>query len=199
MVGVTQVTASQSDAVPKTAADFADCLWWWLQSTPEMRESPAVYDAWQRYVRETVQHANDYGVVVARAFHSSCMEALQNCWWHPQSHGPAFDLAYSKHIAPLAQRAAGKASARAWGRSAGSSASGGSKRKAPPSGDQQSQATRSRLSPCSLHPDSNHTDAQCFQQLGNVRQPAQPTSGPAALRAAGRLQPAALADGAGTA
>jgi hypothetical protein len=176
--GVRPQDPASTDAVPKSQHDFANCLWWWLQSTPELRSPPAVHDAWLRYVRETVQYCNDYGVHSARAYHICCMEALQHGWWSPLSHGPSYGQAYTMYIAP----AAAKGSARPWSRSAAQSASGKYKRKTPPPGDQQSQAPRGAPSfrPCSVHPDSTHTDAQCYQQHGQTRQPARATDAPAA-------------------
>ena len=185
--GVRPQDPASTDAVPKSVSDFARCLWWWLQFTPELRATPAVFDAWQLYVRETVQYANDYGVPCSRAYHTCCMEALQHGGWNPLSHGPSFDRAYMLHIAPSA---AAKGSGRAWGRSGAQSASGRSKRKTPPSGDQQDQQSKEQRSgssssfsasgSCRIHKSASHTDAQCYLQHGEDRDSTRPASVPGA-------------------
>ena len=166
--GVRPQGPASRESAPKTVAEFADTLAFWLENTQSIRTPPELFDAWHRYVRLAVQYANDVGVACSRAYHGHCMEAAQKGWWHPLSNGARCTDAYISHIAP-----ASAARGNRWSRSAdktGKPAAGGFKRKAQAPA-QSTPATRSRPSVCSLHPDSNHTDAQCYQQHGDVRQP----------------------------
>ncbi|MGH9121726.1 MAG: hypothetical protein ACRDYC_07235, partial [Acidimicrobiales bacterium] len=144
------------ETAPKTAIDFADSLWFWLETAEGIRSPPTLFDAWQRYVRQTVQYANDYGLACSRAYHSSCMEAAERGWWHPLSNGPAYTQAYSQHIAPAAAKPAGRAWSRQAPAKAVKPAAGGAKRKALPY-TPDAPATRSRRQTCSVHPTANHT------------------------------------------
>jgi hypothetical protein len=162
------------ESAPKTAADFADSLWHWLQTAEGIRTPPALFDAWQGYVRLAAQYASDHGVSCARAYHGLCMEAAERGWWHPLTNGPSYTQAYTQHILPA------KSAGRTWNRAAAPKAdkpaAGGFKRKAPASG-QEPPATRGRR-PCHLHPHSSHTDAECLSQRDDRAAPrAQPATG----------------------
>jgi hypothetical protein len=156
--GVRPTGQATREATPKTAADFASSLWHWLENATVIRTPPALFDAWQRYVRQAVQFATDNGVASARAYHSDCMEAAEKGWWHPLAHGPTYGVALTQHIA-----SATKPAGRTWARGAKSA-----KRKAPDA-TQQPPASR-EPGGCSVHPNATHTNAQCYQQHGDRRQ-----------------------------
>jgi hypothetical protein len=158
--GVRPTGPAARETAPKTAADFAESLWHWLESATIIRTPPALFDAWQRYVRQAVQFATDNGVACARAYHSDCMEAAGKGWWHPLANGPIYPTAHALHIPPSSAKPTGRTT---WTRGTKSA-----KRKA---SDATQQPPASRESGnCTVHPNAGHTNAQCYQQHGDRRQ-----------------------------
>ena len=151
--GVSLATATNRDTVPKTAAEFAESLFYWLETSPDIRDPPAMFDAWQRYVRQVVQYATDHGLAGARTYHNQCMDTAVRGWWHPLAHGPSYPHALSQLTAATAAKPA-RAWNRSWSAPTDTPAAGAGKRKAPAS-PAEPPANRSRVGTCSLHPDAS--------------------------------------------
>ena len=161
--GIRPQKPATRDAVPKSAADFADSLWYWLETDLSIRTLPEVYDAWQRYVRLTAQYADEHGLAGARAYHAECMEAAERGWWHLRSSGPCYTQALSTFCLLPSLLAGGVARRHRPARPTSQRPAAAKRKTAAPAQEEPAARIANRQM-CSVHEGSNHTDAACIAQ-----------------------------------
>ena len=181
--GLRPIIHAESEHAPRTPEALEAMLHAWVDSTLDpLRGSlrfESASDALRKYVTATLRFAAQAGVNHAVDYHRAAMAAACHSppLYDPISMGAVAEIQHMRHIQPYI----GKASAgrgRFSGKRSQQQPSGSSESNTPQAGQSPGGSQRTPKRPrgssqaggadhCSLHPNGSHTNAQCYQQLGN--------------------------------
>ena len=166
---ISMIVPAEADRAPKTVEALESILRYWLEdhsltlegSPDQGRTMQGLY----AYAMRTLQYAHSAGVTQALAYHRATHAdaARSPPLYDPAIHGETHWAQYHNHIAHHIRST--KAGGSRW-----------SKRKStasPPAPPSEADSTPASKRPrfkrdvadrCRLHPESNHTNARCYQQ-----------------------------------